>query len=434
MKILTMITALFLAMPVLANNSENKTDFYFNVRVTDAKGLQKIDEQRIAKQEFVTRIGIRHHHTLYENLLFDVDARVVYEYSDFMNTKEKNLYFELKRLSLEIPTFIVPKLSAKFGRISYRDKRTWWYDNTLDMVKLFHNETLFSWDLSVGGRLSDEKASAGDQRVGLKGSKYIIAHLDYHYYYKHHFEAFGLYEDNGQDKNPIGQINDQTNNIKANNQLSWLGFRAYGEYDNINYWGDIAYLDGNIQNLNYTNATVVGADDISVNGFAIDIGGVYKTDDFGFGLGLAHGSGDNDDKSSQNLFLQPSISNNKDYMIGTSRYRYYGEMLDPQLSNINIISLYGGLKLYENMWIESNYHKYIQQVATTQLRSSNLFISTNGLDRDIGQEVDIVVGGRFNNRNEIQLIMSGFFGGDAFSNTTQKKDGYRGVVDFKIYW
>ncbi|MEA3521757.1 MAG: alginate export family protein [Campylobacterota bacterium] len=419
----------------LDEKTDGRTKFYFNLRATDAKGMQKINDQHITHQEFITRIGVRHHHTLSENFLFDIDVRAVYEYIDFTGNNESNMYLELKRLSLEIPSLFYTPISTKIGRMSFKDKRTWWYDNELDMLKLFHNETLLSWDLSAGGRLSDEKANAGNQRVSLEGSQYLIAHLDYHYYYKHHFEVFAMHEDNGQDKDPIGQRYSLTDKIKAYSQLSWLALRSYGTFNNtIEYWGDIAYVNGNIQNLNYANAIVVSADDISTSGFGIDVGALYKADTFGFGFGLAHGSGDDDSKDSQSLFLQPSISNNKSSILGTTRYRYYGEMLDPQLSNINILSLYGGLQIYKDLWVEGNYHNYTQHTPSKQLRSSSLIIATNGIDKDVGQEVDMILGGKFDNKSEVQLILSGFFGGDAFKNIAQEKEGYRGVIDFKIYW
>ncbi len=424
----------FNTSPVIVDKKDkNKTDIYFHIRAMDAKGLQKVNDTRITNQELIARIGLRHKHTLSDNLLFDIDIRAIYEYINFKNISDTNAYIELKRLSLEVPIVFNTPLSAKIGRMSVRDKRTWWYDNQLDMLKLFYNTTLFSWDLSAGGRLSDEHANAGDQRVSSKGSKYLIAHLDYHYYYNHHFESFATYEDNGQDKNEI-------ENMNIYSKLSWLGFRALGEFNKkFHYWVDMAYVNGKTQSLQYESddnniPTPAGIKDIAVSGFGFDTGGIYKSDYFGFGFGYAYGSGDSNDKSSQNIFLQPNISNNKTTMIGTTRYRYYGEMLDPQLSNINIISLYAGLHLYDNLWLEGNYHKYTQQVASSQLRASNLPIQTNGTNKDIGQEVDFILGGKFKNRTEGQLILSGFFRGDAFEKVSQKKEGYRAIIDYKIYW
>ncbi len=430
----------FNTIPVIIDEESNaKTRVYLNVRGLDAKGLQKNDSSRVTNQELISRLGIRYNNSINNNLFFDIDVRAVYEYLKYKDLTESNAYIELKRLSLEVPVLFNSYLSAKVGRMSFKDKRTWWYDNELDTLKLFYDSTILSWDVAVGTRLTDERASAGDQRVGLEGSKYVIAHLDYHYYYKHHFETFFVYEDNGQDKNPIGAVNDFTNRISSYSKLGWIGFRGYGELANsIEYWGDVAYVNGDIQNLQYSTnddgfAVVVDASDVSVSGFGLDAGTLYKLDNFGVGIAYAYGSGDSS-KSSQNIFLQSSISNNKSSMIGTTRYRYYGEMLDPQLSNMQIISLYAGTRIYGNTWIEANYHKYTQQVATTDLRSSSLIIQTNGIDKEIGEELDVILGGKYDNKTEAQLILSGFFGGDAFSGISQEKDGYRAIVDFKIFW
>ncbi len=432
-----LLSLLFSSSP---NALSDNTDFYVNARAVQANGQQDLNNERRESTQIVTRVGIRHRQTVMENIVFDADVRAVYEYGKFTNLSDSNTYIELKRFSVEIPTLFNSPLSTKIGRMTFRDKQSWWYDNELDAVKLFHKETLFSWDLSFAGRLSDERANAGDQRVSLEGTKNIIGHIDYHYYYQHHFEAFGMYEDNGEDKNPLGVVVDFDNRISEFRKLSWIGARVSGEFDKkYSYWGNIAYVDGDTQSLGFTaNADgfpqVTSVSNISVSGVGLDFGGIYRTADYGFGFSYAYGQGSNGEGSSQDLYIQPNNSNNKGNILGTTRYRYYGEMLDPQLSNIQILSLFAGITVFENTYLEFNYHKYIQNTASTQLRSSNLFIQTNGEDKDIGQEIDVIWGGKFENGQEIQLVISGFFGGDAFSNVSQQKDGYRAVIDYKYYW
>ena len=420
--------------------SQDSTDFYVNLRSAQANGQQEISKERLKSSQLVTRIGMRYQKNVTQNLLFDTDVRTVYEYGKYIEQSDSNAYLELKRLSVEIPSVFNTSLSTKIGRMTFRDKQTWWYDNELDALKLFHKETLLSWDLSFAGRLSDERANAGDQRVSLEGSKYYIGHLDYHYYYQHHFEAFAMYEDNGQDKNTTGDVIDFENRVVAYRKLSWLGARVYGEFSKrYSYWGNVAYVDGDTQNLGFTTNSsglpeVTSINNISVSGIGLDFGFLYKAPGYGLGFSYAYGQGDNGKGSSQDLFLQPRTSNNKGYMFGATRYRYYGEMLDPQLSNIQILSLYAGIAIYGNVHLEFNYHKYAQNTASTQLRSSNLFIQPNGLDTDIGQGFDVILGGKFENGQEVQLVISGFYGGDAFSNISTKKDGYRAVIDYKLYW
>ncbi len=419
------------------NAFQEKADFYINTRGVQANGQQEMAKERLESTQLVSRLGMKYQRDITGNLFFDADIRATHEYDRYTGQSNSRAYVEVNRLSVEIPSLFNTLLSAKVGRMTFRDKQTWWYDNELDALKLFHKETLLSWELSFAGRLSDERANAGDQRVSLKGTKTVIAHLDYQYYYQHHLELFGVHENNGQDKYPLGAVVGFDNVITEYRKMSWLGARAHGEFDEqYFYWGNIAYVKGDAQNLGFTNnadglSQVTSVNNISANGLGFDFGGLYKAHNYGFGFSYAYGQGES---GSQGLFLQPSSSNNKGYILGKTRYRYYGEMLDPELSNIQILSLYAGTIAFENTYLEFNYHKYTQNIASAQLKSSNLITQTNGLSKDIGQGVDVIWGGKFDSRQEVQLIISGFFGGGAFANVSQKKDGYRAVIDYKFSW
>ena len=397
----------FLSLFTLANAKNiDRTDFYVNTRVTNADGMKEENLKQRTLQEFVTRVGVRYRKNLNEDLFLDADFRAVYEYINYQKKSQTNTYLEIKRLSLETQNILDTSISAKIGRMTFKDKRTWWYDNELDVLKLFHNETILSWDFSAGGRISDERATASENRVGLKDYIYVIAHLDYQYYYKHHFETFSMYENN----------NKQT-------KLAWLGFSLNGDLSNeVRYWSNLAYVKGKIQISND-----------SIQGLGLDLGSIYKTNNYGFGFSYAYGQGSNAN-GSKKLFLQPAISNYKDYMIGNTRYRYYGELLDPQLSNMQIISLYGGFKIYTKTWLEVNLHKYMQNKASQEFRSSSLITKTNAVSKDIGQEIDFILGRNVHKKNKLQFIISKFFAGNAFENVAEKKDSYRAIIDFKLYW
>ncbi len=394
-KILLFISLIYTNL--FTSDIEKKTDFYLNTRAIQLNNKSKI----------ITRIGVQNQQTFNKNIILNTDIRTIIGFNNIKNKTHKYFYIEFKKLSLKFPISHKKNINTKIGRTIFRDLRTWWYDNELDVIKIYKNETLLSWDASVGGRVNDNRINIGDQRVGLEDSLYFIFHMDYHYYFKKHIEFFAIYEKNKKENK---------------NQLGWFGFRTYGNYrTNLNYWIDVGKI--------FTSDTYLNNTKQLINGYALDLGSIYKSDKFSLGLDLAYGSGG----TNNNRYLQPKTSNNKTSILGNTRYRYYGEIVDPQLSNIQIYSIFAGSFLSQNTSIETAYHYYRQNEASIYLSNSRLQISPNGKNRDIGHGIDIIFGQNHNNKSGLQLVLSSFLGGNAFKKNI-KKEIYRAHIDYKLYW
>ena len=67
-------------------------------------------------------------------------------------------------------------------------------------------------------------------------------------------------------------------------------------------------------------------------------------------------------------------------------------MLRPELSNLEILTLAGGLRPGPDSSVDLVYHRYRQVEPTDQLRDSRLRADPNGLSTDIGSELDLVYG------------------------------------------
>ncbi len=405
MKIKILFFALFIYADLFSLILDtNNTNYYLNVRAVNSDKQSFDGVKDNSSNDTIIRLGIRHKQSLGDDLLLDADIRAVVE-----NQDKSNFYLDVKKLSLEFPLLSLNQIRAKIGRMSFKDRRTWWYDNELDAIQIFHKESVLSWDIAAGGRLEDNRISNSEQRVGLKDSRYFISHLDYQYYYKKHIEFFGLYEDN----NKNGQ------------KLSWLGIRSFANYkDNIEYWvdGGTVFGDGVTKNIDH-----------SVFGYAFDTGVILRYNKVSFAVDLAYGSGDSNTNNPKKQFIQPNISNNKTSILGESRYRYYGEVIDPKLSNLQILSLFAGTRVLTDSWIETAYH-YYKQTQTSRYLDSSLSITPNGKSSDIGHGVDIVLGGKYDDKNRLQLAIGGFWGGKAFEGNSEKKDGYRAHIDYKHKW
>jgi len=427
--------------------------FYLAPRVTHGRGLDEAPQKRRRENEQRVRLGLRYSPMLGEYLRFDSDMRLVFVNRLLDNRENRHhnpdVYFEVRQLYLETPYLWSDQipLGGMIGRKIFRDARGWWYDNQLDSARLQYHTTLLTSELSVGGRIIDERvASVSDPNTGLEKSLFVIAHTDYHYLYRHHLEGFAIFEHLDGDTHPIGHQFSLEQSARPKADLVWLGLRTSGDLQpaksHLHYWLDLATVFGDSQDLTLKrqpsgDRKVVGFNNINLaGGLGLDIGFLWKpaTEHWGFGLDYARGSGDGRGSSTQHRFVQSEIVNNKGYHLGTTRYRIYGELLRPELSNLQIFSAFGGWQIIDRLWLEAAFHSYHQVNADNSLISSRLVVTPNGRHKHIGEELDLILGKRWGNGAKLQLIGSGFRRGEAFDGVSDTRYAYRIVLEMRVYW
>lgn len=190
-----------------------------------------------------------------------------------------------------------------------------------------------------------------------------------------------------------------------NDSPRFIGLSARGRaFDKrLNFWADLA--------------TVSGQDgDKDIDGTGFDIGGTLKllgADGPYVTLGYAFGSGDGDEDTD---FRQTGLHGNSDRFGGVTSFKYYGELMDPELSNMKILTAGIGFRALGNMSIDMIYHRYEQDVALDQLRDSDLDRDPNGRATDLGAELDLVAG--FDHRDNLhsEWVLGYFQPGAAFDN------------------
>jgi alginate production protein len=112
-------------------------------------------------------------------------------------------------------------------------------------------------------------------------------------------------------------------------------------------------------------------------------------------LSYAVGSGDKTGGDGiDNDFRQTGYEDNVGGLGGVTYVRYYGELLDPELSNIRILTLGLGFRPLRRSSIEAFYHSYRQDRADDKLRSDLIDppARPNGVSRDVGWELDMLLG------------------------------------------
>lgn len=296
------------------------------------------------------------------------------------------------------------------GRRNFEDPRLWLYDAALDaaIVKL----TLGY--LETEASVSRENLVDGDLLNGVPKTRvnnYII-YTDYRGIEDHRLAAYWIKRD------------DKTH-VEGRPLL--MGVRAYGTpSDRGNYWADFSIARGRDEAQR------------RLRGTAFDVGFTYRY--LGaplspsFTMGYAAGSGDTNpnDNVKNTEYRQSGLQSNETRFGGLTQFKRYGEVLDPELSNVEILTAGVGFRLAPTVFVDVVYHRYRMKVIADQIRNWALTAQMNqddtSLSRDVGKEVDIIVGWRnlFGvKRLGFEVRAGGFSPGRAFRNEVSDAGAFR---------
>jgi alginate production protein len=156
--------------------------------------------------------------------------------------------------------------------------------------------------------------------------------------------------------------------------------------------------------------------------WAYDIGATFKPIDHRSApfLTLAHARGSGDETGGDgidNNFRQTGYEDNVDSFGGVITTRYYGEVLDPELSNLKILTLALGIRPLNVMSLEAVYHSYRQDQLDDRLRGDLIDppARPNEISDDIGWELDFLVGvSKLWRRVNLSWVIAIFNPGKAF--------------------
>ena len=133
--------------------------------------------------------------------------------------------------------------------------------------------------------------------------------------------------------------------------------------------------------------------------YAFDVGATFAATNLSFRpsltLGYALGSGDKSsgDTVSQE-FRQTGYEDNSGRFGGFSNFQYYGEALNPELANIQILTLGTGFRPHRLVSADAVFHTYRQNRLDNELEADLVepWALPTGLDKDLGWEVDFILG------------------------------------------
>ena len=107
------------------------------------------------------------------------------------------------------------------------------------------------------------------------------------------------------------------------------------------------------------------------------------------------------------------------------------ELLDPELANLEVWTAGLGFRFLRASSLDLVYHRYAQDELAAYLRDANLRRRPYGRDRDLGDELDVVLGIEEWERFEIKAVFAVFWPGQAFGRG-EDRESYLGSLRFRM--
>ena len=222
-------------------------------------------------------------------------------------------------------------LRLQIGRQDFDEEREWLYDERLDGVRVHYLRESFEVEASVSaGRDILERRNPEDDTVSFIGiARYFL----------------------DKDHSVSAYLMDRRDRSNADFSPYHFGIRSWGRPGRgLRHWVELSRADG-----------VDGPE--RIDGYGVDLGLSYVFDGelrptvtFGWALG----TGDDDLTDRRGPFRQTGLQDNNGKFGGVTSFRYYGELFDPELSNLQVTTLGFGIRPARNFSVDVIGHVYRQ--------------------------------------------------------------------------
>jgi len=291
-------------------------------------------------------------------------------------------------------------LSAQLGRQKFKDERSWLFDENLDAVRAYYRFPNLLLDLSVS-RLDRARRDLLNRETRARIDNYLI-------------HATSALSDDAILTFYGFKRRDRRSGVADRESPLFLGLHSSGDLGkHLEYWMDLAQLRGR---SGPQKIRAYGADLGATVEFALPA-------EPSLTLGYAFGSGDaNSDDGIDRNFRQTGLQDNEGRYNGVAKFQYYGEVFDPELSNLAILTAAIGVRPTKRTSVDLVYHRYAQHKASDRLRDAQLDAEPSGLSRKLGSEFDLVLGYRKREGRKVRgLLTFGYFDpGPAFTSNAKK--------------
>ena len=357
-------------------------------------------------------------------------ARLTMEHDLDSSTPERlsDLYIERGEMWVFVEGVAGLPFSVEVGRLNFEDDRRWWWDEDLDAVKVSYEGDPLSVDLSLARELFSARSDRNYVQPEHAEVLRLIGEATWDWRENQVFELFTLYHnDQSRTERPGGTVRRERED-ESDAELFWAGLRASGAQDFVRagllgYWFDTGAVFGKerlltLEEISSRRSEVASAKSQSVRGWALDGGLTWvfpAPAEPRISFGYARGSGDgNPGDDTDHSFRQTGLHGNEPGFGGVQRFRGYGRLLDPELSNLSILTAGLGCSLFGSSSLDLVFHDYRLVELAESLRDARIETSLTGQHRALGQSIDLELAVEEWSRIEFEVAISAFRAGPAF--------------------
>jgi len=308
-----------------------------------------------------------------------------FEFTDGRTTKDRAV-LEVELAYILLKELWGDRLAFQIGRQRFEDERQWLFDDELDGARAFLYFYGVDAEFSVTrGGIVDKDLINRD--AGDKTNNYIT-YWTYNFSEDTNAAAYFVFRDNTKDEEESAIT---------------LGFHSDGDFtESLGYWLELAYVFGT-------------HDGSEIEGVGFDFGSTYAFDvtpEPSVTLAYAFG-GKN--------FMQTGLQGNESDFNGAADFLYYGQLFDPELSNMSIFTAGVGVNpTEETSSIDLVYHYYIQTEARDSLADAGIDADPDGRNKSLGSEIDLVLGYEGEESGFAAALVLGYFiPGKAFPDDSE---------------
>ncbi len=353
-------------------------------------------------------------------------------------------------------------LSLQVGRQRISDDREWWWDADLDAIRVRFDLARLHFQIALAEELFKTSDDFDYIDPEEKDVRRIIAFGEFEWFDKQEVAVYVLNQNDHSSSLPQGNclfplppnlppspfftagcITPKFDD-ESDADLTWFGVsasgrRKLGRPGTLHYWIHAAGVVGHETFYDLAGPTegrrVSSVNRHRVRGWGLDLGMTWQTKlptRPRLTVAYAYGSGDaKAGKETDGSFRQTGLQDNNDKFRGVDSFRYYGELIDPEVSNLHIATASLGFPLFEHSSIEFVYHYYRQVEAANFVRDVEFKRDPDGRHRTIGHEWDVIIGIEEWGPLELEFTASLFRTGAAFG-PDDKRLSFVGVIQARL--
>jgi hypothetical protein len=320
---------------------------------------------------------------------------------------------------------------AKLGRIEFVSRSEWWiwWDEGIDAISLESFSGELSGLLAVGQQLAPQSTAYDYIDPEQKDVLRILGRLSWQFSDEQALILYYLEQADSSPSYSLGESVDIDRIDETDADLTWSGISYMADFT-----GDsLGELQIELHYVQVSGHETVYQFDDPVHGRA-EVDGIDRQqvsgnarsyrlqwtpsaiDDWSFIVGAARGSGDgNGDDGQDGAFRQTGLQGDSEV---------FGELYQPELSNM-LVRAYGVVwNARPNLEFALIGYDYEQVEASENVRDVSIELDTNGIDRDLGRELDLVVTIDALDGLELILIAAEFEAGAAYGSREGERAHY----------